>query len=258
MKKLVALFVILAAFLSFNTNSTFSQPQLKLHVTGGYNLPMPDLKGTYPDDINKDPIPYFMKSGFHAGVDGKYYLGKKRNVGITLSGGYNSFSSGDMTGVVFSNGNNSLDTGTVLSKINMITIGLGVEYNFLPKGKTQPFLGVEFNGNFFSGNTKYTPKNGNEFEATLKSASRFGIAIGGGLDFKLSKQVGAVVGVKYHMSNLIGKDSATSTGSGNANSTNEYTLYDKDTTVTKARNIGFIQLYAGVSFFFNEPKKVKK
>ena len=31
-----------------------------------------------------------MKSGFNVGADVKYYLGKKRNVGITLSGAYNA------------------------------------------------------------------------------------------------------------------------------------------------------------------------
>jgi len=246
LKKLVALFVIVAAFLSLN-NSTFSQPQLKIHVTGGYNLPLPDLKGTYPDDLTKDPIPFMMKSGFNAGADVKYYLGKKRNVGITLSGAYNSFSTGDINNYSFGN-----DTGTSISKLNMITVGIGVEYNFMPKGKTQPFLGAEFNGNFFSGNTKFTSSVGTETTADLKSASRFGIAVGGGLDFVLSKQIGAVLGVKYNMSNLIGKDSVTSTTSG------EYTLIDKETTLTKARNISFIQIYAGISFFLNQPKSIKK
>mgnify|MGYP001202626639 CR=1 FL=1 len=238
MKKLIALLVILAACLSLNNTTTFSQPQIKVHVTGGYNLPLPDLKGEYPADTNS----LFQKSGFNAGADVKYYLGKKRNVGITLSGAYNSFSSGDV----------SVTGGTVVSKVNIIAIGLGVEYSFMPKGKTNPFLGAEFTGNFFGGKTTTTPTTGTETESTMKSASRFGIGVGGGLDFTFNKSIGAVVGFKYNMANLIGKDSVTSTV------TNEYTLIDKETVGSSSKNLSFIQIYAGVSFSFNHQKKKKK
>lgn len=245
MKKLVALFVVLAAFLSFNTNDTFSQPQLKVHVTGGYNLPLPDLKGEQTfTTIEKDT--YGMKTGFNAGADVKYYLGKKRNVGITLGLNYN----------MFSNNVDSSVAGTTYNqknKINIFQAALGVEYNFMPKGKTQPFLGVAFTGNFFSGSSKTEPLPTGGADITLKSASRFGVKVGGGLDFKLSKSVGAVVGFDYNIANLIGKDSATSTV------TNEVTLQDKEytsgTTTMKSRSISYINIYAGVSFFFNEPKK---
>lgn len=247
MKKLVALFIIVAAFLSLNNSSTFSQPQLKVHLTGGYNLPMPDLKG----DLNTlaDSNTYMMKQGFNFGADVKYYLGKKRNVGVTLGLGYNMFS-------------NSADSSTasgltsVKNKLNAFTVGLGIEYNFMPKGKTQPFLGAEFTGHFFSGSFEGTSGTTTS-SFTLKSASRFGIAFGGGLDFKLGKSVGAIVGAKYHMANLIGK-AYDSTGLG----TNEYALDDKEHSMgsytMSARNISYLQFYAGVSFFFNEPKKMTK
>ncbi len=250
MKKLVALFVILAAFLSLNNNSTFSQPQLKVHLTGGYNLPLPDFKGEQTfTTIEKDT--YGMKSGFNAGADVKYYLGKKRNVGITLGLNYN----------MFSNNVDSTIGGTTYNqknKINIFQAALGVEYNFMPKGKTQPFLGLAFTGNFFSGSTKTEPLPTGGVDYTLKSASRFGVKVGGGLDFKLSKSVGAVIGFDYNLSNLIGKDADTSFVLGQT----EFPLNDKEFTVggvtTKARSISYLSVYAGVSFFFNEPKKTVK
>ncbi len=250
MKKLVALFVILAAFLSLNNNSTFSQPQLKVHLTGGYNLPLPDFKGEQTfSTMEKDT--YGMKSGFNAGADVKYYLGKKRNVGITLGLNYN----------MFSNNVDSSIGGTTYNqknKINIFQAALGVEYNFMPKGKTQPFLGLGFTGNFFSGSSKLDPTLTGYTETTYKSASRFGIKVGGGLDFKLSKSVGAVIGFDYNIANLIGKDSDTTTVLGQT----EFPLNDKEFTkngvTTKARSISYLNVYAGVSFFFNEPKKMKK
>ena len=249
MKKLVALFVLLAAFLSIN-NVTFSQPQLIIHLKGGYDLPLPDLKGDLKDSADRVNT-LGMKQGFGFGADAKYYLGKKRNVGITLDLMYNMFS-------------NSEDTVDGLGKdvknsLNAFTVGLGVEYSFMPKGKTKPFLGAEFTGHFFSGKLEGSPLLGNQNEITMKSASRFGLALGGGVDFSFSKSVGAVIGVKYHLANLIGKEEPDTTATP---SNNEYQLVDKEYTVgtvtIPSKSISYIQLYAGVSFFLNQPKAKPK
>lgn len=241
MKKLSALLVILA--IVFAVSSSYAQSQVTVHVTGGYNLPLPDFKGTYPTDSNS----YFQKSGYNFGADGKYYLGKKRNVGITLSAGYNAFTSGDIA-----------TTGsTTVVKFNVITIGVGIEYAFMPKGKANPFIGAEFSTNLFSGKLTSTPTTGTATEFTLKSASRFGAQLNGGVDIQLNKSIGVVLGVKYNLANLIGKAyDSTNT------SLTEYSLNDKEytvgTTTIKARSISWIQLYGGVSFYFNRPKSMKK
>lgn len=248
MKKLVALFIIVAAFLSINS-TTFSQPQLKLHITGGYNLPLPALKGAQTfTTIEKDT--YGMKSGYNVGADVKYFLGKKRNVGITLGLNYN----------MFSNNVDTTKSGTTYAqknKLNSFQAALGIEYNFMPKGKTQPFLGLALTGNFFSGSSTTTPTDSLSPNTTLKSASRFGIKIGGGLDFMLSKSIGAVIGFDYNMANLIGKAYDTTVAV-----VNEIRLQDKEhtagTITHAAKNINYLQFYAGVSFFFNQPKKTAK
>ncbi len=241
MKKLIALLIIAIAFIGSNSITTFSQPQITVHVTGGYDIPLPDLKGDY--DTKADSGTYLMKRGFSFGADGKYYLGKKRNVGITFGLGYTMFS-------------NNADTSTLLglknikNKINAFTVGLGVEYAFMPKGKANPFVGAEFTGHFFSGDFSATFGTLST-TGTLKSASRFGLALGAGVDVQLNKNIGFIVGGKYNMANLIGKDSTSSTV------TNEYTLNDKSTATTSAKNINYLQFYAGVSFYFNRPK-IKK
>jgi outer membrane protein W len=98
--------------------------------------------------------------------------------------------------------------------MNAFAVGLGVEYAFMPKGKVNPFIGLEFTGHFFSGKTEFdTGSTGNTatFSRDLKSASRFGAAVGFGLDFMLSKGIGVVVGAKYHLANLIGKEAPDTT-----------------------------------------------
>lgn len=252
MKKLVALFVIVAAFLSLN-NNTFSQPQLIIHVKGAYDLPLPDLKGDILDSA--DQINTFgMKLGYGFGADAKYYLGKKRNVGITLDLGYQIFQNSEDTvggpGLIFSG-------KEVKYNLNAFNVGLGVEYNFMPKGKAKPFIGAEFTGHFFSGKVEGNPLTGNQNELTMESASRFGAAIGAGVDIAFSKNIGMVIGGKYHLANLIGKDYDST-----ATATNEYRLTDKEftigTTTIEAKNISYLQLYLGLSFYLNQPKKMVK
>ena len=55
MKKLGALFIALTAFFIIN-NSTFSQPQFVIHLKGGYDLPLPDLKGDLTDSADQENL----------------------------------------------------------------------------------------------------------------------------------------------------------------------------------------------------------
>ncbi len=244
MKKLSALFVVFVLF--FGLSTVKAQPQVVIHLTGNYSQPLPDLKGDIT--TTADSNTYGMKLGFGFGADGKYYLGKKRNVGITLSAGYLMFQNNEDTAAGFGK--------DVKLKLNAVTLGLGIEYAFLPKKKANPFIGAEFTAHFFSGKAEGTFA-GTSYSNTLKSASRFGFGVGAGVDIKLGKSVGIVVGAKYHLANLINKE-YDSTGLG----TNEYQLADKEhtigTTTISARNISYIQGYLGVAFFLNQPKKIAK
>ncbi len=258
MKKLVALFIIVAAFLSINS-TTFSQPQIIINVTGGYNLPMGDLKGNLPDSLGgsfADSNTYLIKQGLNFGLTGKYALGKKRNLRINLGFDYNMFSQ---------NKDYSRTSGTITAKnkMNIINIAAGVEYAFQPKGKINPYIGLDLGAYLYSGNAEISGVTGADTNIVrngkldLKSASRFGGAIGAGIEFALSKQIGANLGFKYHMANLIGKDYDT-TGA----VANEYRLDDGKHTsgaITHAsKNIGYLQISAGISFLLNQPTKMKK
>lgn len=227
-------------------NNTFAQYSISL--TGGYSMPMPDLKGTYPSDTNSS---YLQKSGFNLGADGKWYLGKTRNFGVTFSLGYNMFSSGNINAA----GSDTTRFKTKSSKINFFKAAVGVEYAFKPKGKVNPFIGVEFTANFFSGKSKST-KGTVETTGTLKSASRFGLSFGAGVDIMLSKQIGIVIGGKYNMANLIGKKYDTTVAI-----TGEYRLNDGKHTagaITYAsKKLNYLQFYAGITFYLGKPFKRK-
>jgi len=126
LKKLSALLVVLA--LVFAVSSNYAQPQLKINLNGSYNLPMPDLKGDILDSAKTaSGDNYGLKMGYGFGADGKYYLGKKRNVGITLALGYQMFSTSEDTITYLPGGKN------VKMKLNAFNFGVGVEYAFMPK-----------------------------------------------------------------------------------------------------------------------------
>lgn len=242
MNKIIAILFLLSFIF---VNCVFAQPRLTLHFTGGYSLPLPDLKGEIPPEFSIND--YQMKNGFNFGADGKYALIKKGTLRITGSLAYTMFiNSGDL----------EIAVGTAERKINILTAGLGVEYAFLPKQKISPFIGAEFTGNFFNG--KYIENAGGfDHEYNLKAESRFGVQIGAGVDFALNKNIGIVVGSKYSLANLIGKDYDTSTV------VTEYTLNDKEYTsatgvTVTAKNISYLQFYAGISFYLMQPKKVVK
>jgi hypothetical protein len=195
---------------------------------------------------------YGMRIGSNFGADAKYAFDKRGNFRGVLGISYNLFMNpGDYV--------SSSGTYSYRPQIGILTLSLGPEYAFLPKGKINPFIGIDFTANFFNGSFEYDPAFLTIPNITLESASRFGVQACLGADVTLSKQFGIVVGVKYNLANLIGKDSDTSKLS---QIETERPLNDKEYTyagkTVSDKNISYLQYYAGVSFFFGHPKKVVK
>ena len=244
-------FLVLLLFSIISLGNLYTQPRFVIAVTGGYNLPLPQLKGTIDSANSTLGESYFVKTGFSFGLAGKYALDKKGRVRVTFGGSYNKF-----TGNETYSHTNTVDFHT---SMNIISANLGAEYSFTPREKTAPFIGLDLTGNFFSGKTEETvtaasTTDHNDFGTTttnLKSASRFGIALGGGVDVAFNKSIGAVFGAKYHFANLVGKDYIASSSAG------EYNLNDKENGSIKAKNIMYFQIYLGVTFYFNQQKKSK-
>lgn len=247
MKKIntiIAVLVIIFAVSGLKAQ-TYAVPKFAFHLHGGYTMTLPDLKGNYPADITKNPTPYFVKNGFNFGADAKYYVDKKSTLGIMLSLTYSMLSSGDI-GIADS----TYGTGTYRANMNIFTIGVGAEYDFAPKRPANPFVNVQFTTNIIGGKTTFDQSSGliPSSSMDMTSAVRFGAMFGAGVDVKLSKNVGVVIGGRYAFANLFGKDST-------AGSTTTYGLNDKETTTQKSRKMAYLQFYAGMSFYFGQPKR---
>jgi opacity protein-like surface antigen len=256
LKKINTLIAILVIVFAVNglKAQTYPVPQFSFHVHGGYTFTLPDLKGDFPADLKsgKNPTPYFVKNGFNFGADGKYFVDKKRTFGIILSLTYTMLSSGDI-GVTTDSTIGILGPGTFRVNMNIFTIGVGGEYDFAPKRPANPFVNVQFTTNIIGGKTKFDASGGSipSYAADMESAVRFGAMFGAGVDVKLSKNIGVIIGGRYHFANLFGKDSTTNTST-------TYGLNDKETTTMKSRKMAYLQFYAGMSFYFGQKSKTIK
>lgn len=245
--------IITAISIFFLSNNLHAQPKFTVHIIGGYSQPLSDLKGNIAtfDTIqnSRANYPFQMKNGFNFGADGKLAFGKQGNIRLVFGLNYNVFkNSEDMPNIY-----NQNETVTFKNKVNILGISLGGEYAFLPKKNVNPFIGFDLTGNFWSGSFSWD-NSGDSAAYTilsLKSAARLGLQFGGGIDFKIGKQEGIVLGMKYNFANLVGKGYTDPLSF----ASNEISLNDKASGVNPARNLNYLQLYIGISMFLGQPKK---
>jgi hypothetical protein len=257
--------LFIAVFILFS-GSLFAQPKLTLHVTGGYGVPLGDFKVDVPttERADADNFPFYTKHEILFGADGKLAIGKKGNFRAVFGITYNMFSNN--TDAIFkADSTGTLVTTNFKPKVNILSVYLGGEWAFIPKGKVNPFVGVDIVGNFFGGSFEFgqsvfvkgAQRTG---PMDMKSETRIGFLFDAGVDFMLSKQVGAIVGAKYHLINPLGKGADVESEVG----PNEIDLGDKahtrdDGTQSPNLSLSSVNFYAGVSFYFGAPKpQVKK
>lgn len=253
--------ILLSALFVILTVSDYAQTKMNLTVYGGYTLPAADLMGDFPDTLGTELLNFdksstlLTKSGFNIGAIGKYAVDTLGKARVTAGFNYNSFSgSKDYP--------RSGATLTYKNKVNIFTISLGAEYSFFPKKKINPFAGLDLAMNFYSG--KIEASGDTTFNLQRKSESRFGVIANAGVDIKLNKSIGAVIGVKYALTNLIGKKTDITTTSTNtltddeetgSSSLREVGLNDEESTNNRAKSLVYIQFYAGISFYFGQVLK---
>lgn len=269
MKKINFLFLLIIILFA-SGSSIFAQPKFTINLTGGYGVPLGDFKTDLPptspltedNRADADYFPYYTKQLVNFGLDGKLAIGKKGNFRAVFGATYNMFSNN--TEAIFRiDTNNTLAVTEFKPNVNVFSVFLGGEWAFMPKGKVNPFIGAGFAANFFGGSFEF----GREVRVKgeqrtgpmdMKSETRIGIVFDGGVDFMLSKNVGLIVGMKYHMINPLGKGADDPSEIG----PNEIDLGDMEHTedgkTFPNRTISSFNGYAGVSFYFGAPKVTKK
>jgi hypothetical protein len=237
--------VIILFIISISSAALHSQPSSMLSFIGGYSIPMGDLKGKFGSTwatftTNQDSNTYFLQNGLNFGMDMKFAPYKSSKFKIIGGVHFTSFTQGAQYS----------DTAiSVLIDYGMriFSMSVGLEYSYVTKtSKINPFVNAQFTVNLFSGNYDETYSNGNTTNLTLKSAARFGLRLGGGLDIPLGRRLGAVIGVNYNLANLLGRKSTGDFGS-------QYSLNDKEGVVNnvpyKNKSINYLNIFAGFSLY---------
>lgn len=242
LKQFLIIFILIAA-----VNTAFAQPTATVQFVVGYSIPLGDYSGTFGEtrdqfthNGNPDSNSYFMKPGINYGIFVKIPIRKRSPLSIKGGVAFNIFSQSKE----YIEGTGSV---TVDLKQSLFVISLGSDYDFGGrKSKIKPFLSAEISGNFFAGSYSENYVDSTE-SLSLNPVFRLGINAGAGLDFKLHHNIGFLVGAKYSIANIIGKNYKDDTRT-------KYNLNDaghsKNNISIPSRTITYLQIYGGLSFYF--------
>jgi Opacity family porin protein len=284
-------------FLSLLVSVSYSQFDKTILQFGiGLVEPFGDSKGTYYSTM---PLGYatvltidsnFMRNNYGLKT-GLYFFGKAKfnfdkysiSRGV-LFAGFNTFNtfepskSGNI-GVEIININNQLDT--VLTSVNysytFSSFSFGLGFEIAPTAftsKVSPFFGGNLAFNFFNGKLSRT-ENRYDSVTTEFGEMRIGLDLDAGVEFKISKQFGAAVGVKYDLGNMLLKNTnmgiadVIEWGKSNASLNDEEGIFysaiygpvlssTRREVTSRRKDINWGTLYLAINIYLNSPKETKK
>lgn len=246
MTKIAVFTIFLAGFLYVN-----AQPKFVITVHSSYLEPKHELAGDMLDSSDRENT-LLMRSGLGIGLDGKYFFGSGRNIGVMFSVGYNMFSNTESYVEEYGE--------DIERSINDFNYGIGAEYSVFPGGRVNPFINAVFTGHMYSGKFNFT-NTGYTLKYEMEPESRYGAAFGLGVNLALNNSIGFTIGGKYHLANLIGRNYDTTVLDPNTFRLNDeryIKIYGVTRYVYPAKSIAYLQIYLGVSFYFDRPKKISK
>ena len=248
--KLVVMLLILTV-ISANAQQKFKSkiskkvPKVSLAINGGFGYVLSsangegtDFKSTYntPGGHVFDAKNLGMQQGYGIGVTAKFVVSKNKKLSLTGTTGYNLFY-------------NSQDQGMNRTRWNIINLGAGVEYNFTPKERESLFIGADLNYNLMFGawqsNITYPDGYKSNIYTNFKPASRLGMSLTTGMQFKLNRRADFFVALKGVWVNLIPKQ--------NYYTNESYSTYINDSgnsngiELNGRKEIIYLQVVAGVN-----------
>lgn len=171
---------------------------------------------------------------------GKLALDKKRRLRATYNIGYNLFY------------NYSQDNSNINTKWHLFNGALGLEYSFSPKSKFKSYVGFEFLYTllFGSWNTDYTDSTGATKNIYVKfnTAHRLGAALNSGIEFKIKKRTGLLLGYRLIWANILPKQNKFSSSVTDAYINDSKN--DNGVDIGFSKQIVYLQLIAGVNIYF--------
>jgi hypothetical protein len=280
--RITVLFILIAFIGSGITNAQvkkttgWKSPLFTIDILGNYTLPLQEAKGNSIGDFIAFQN-YGTKYGWGGQFNFKFGLGPQGQYRPYVTLGYTQLQNSDNSTAyirenIILNGypspNNYVpQSGPGSSEIflRIPYIGAGFEYAVTTvdkkKRKWYPFFGVEFLLSVISGiyrqtSTTAPSENSPNVETgyTIKTDVRMGLGGGLGAAIRIGKFGGISFGGKYKLYNLIGKKSDFLKETNKMNLLDEAAT-DLHTSLSKDRNIGVLEFYAGFTLFLGKTKK---
>lgn len=291
MKIKFTLFVLFALLLVSGSKSyaQFDKPSFQINI--GISEPLDDLKGgdyfTYTSTylgqnygqqlifidsaLMKDN--YGAKTGVNFNGSAKINFDKYsivRGVGFVSFNSFNTFQSQASGNTLLRFLNNTYQPISVKYNYSVTTFSLGIGLEVAPTSFTNlisPFFGANVSANFISTNLERTFGGFADTNRVSASGTRFGVDFNAGIEFKINPQWGIVLGGRYDMANLLGKNTnqslndAVRFGSTNAGIndgkggyySNIYYAVDEGLNPVpfqaKEKKINWMTFYVGVNFY---------
>lgn len=209
------------------------------YVVGNANGNVSSFKYVYEPytDINYIGSPNLaMQQGAGLTVYGKGAINKKRKFYVIGALGYN----------LFYNRKN----GTNRAKWSIFDLGGGMEYNIKTAPKNKFFLNLQLQYSLIFGGWQsditYPDKFVSNIYVRMKPASRIGLSLGSGMEFRTSRKSYLVVGIKGSWSNLVPKGNDYS-GAVYTSDINDYGS-GKNVELNSSKQIIYMQIFTGVNF----------
>jgi hypothetical protein len=178
-------------------------PDFTLQFAGGLNLGMAELSSNYENIFDAQNFingqNFGVKSGYGIMVTGKIPVHGQGNIRINVTTSYNRFQS------------DFLKRTSPYGRIayNVLALGVGVENSFNPSFKLKPYIAVELQANFISGNSDIVNVDSNTTRhVKIKNTFRIGYMVYSGLEYMLNNRVGLNFGLKLTNANQILKQSS--------------------------------------------------
>lgn len=254
---------------------SWKSPLFTIDVVGGYFVPIQEARGNIGDFIAYQN--YGTKDGWGAQFNFKFGLGPYGEYRPYITLGYTQLQNSEPnTAYIRENiinngypspGNYIPPSGPGSSEmfLRIPYVGAGFEFAVTrvdkKKRKWYPFFGAEFLLSVITGTYRQTSLNapsenspGVETGYTIKTDVRMGIGGSLGAAVRLGKYGGISFGGKYKLYNLVGKTADF------LKETNKMNLLDKaavelHSALSKNRNIGVLEFYAGFTLFLGKTKK---
>ena len=247
-----------------DTKKPYKSPKFIFELCGSFDDPTGSSNGNVKDFFSFKNYGLTYGLGFHFNM--KYAADKKASLYPFISMGFTQLQNNDdeksfIDSNIISAGypppGNLLYRSTPGSSVLFLRnfyAGAGLQYYFSTRYHILPFAGLELTFNYIWGSYVQNPRivagnnPGGQKTFDISGASRFGFGVNLGSEIRVNKYLGFVLGINYKFTNLLGKNSESST------EPNTINLLDNENTslnsnLNSSRNIEHLEFFLGFVMF---------